>query len=1320
VRMIRGYRIIIMLATIFFTLLSCEKDVENEIVYSTETAEVSYEAYSDDPLVTFLVDTKESTSIDYKNNLQKTLNYSKIPFRAISLEKFNADPNLGINNKVVVITEPQELSDNAYNKILQFIDNGGMLLLPTISAGEKFEFLAGVLANTSRITNTEAKGYLSKDDILPDFKNKAFKIGTILYGISRENFSPNIKVIATSSNDLEYPAIVQNDLGNGKVILMNTSQAFEKRDRGLLFSMLLKGLEGMPYSVANTTSIFLDDFPAPLYDMAMEPVHSEMNVTQAQFYTDHWWPDMVELGEEEGLVYSAYVSFDYRNLTVPPFTFEEWEQSKKRVEGKSLSASDWLMNKIKKSKHELAFHGYNHVSLLKNDWPSYDFMVLGLKAAKKRWELKTYGKLPVTYVPPSNNIDSLGFAALAKVFPSIKYNASLYLGDFKEGGNREYDVEPYNDHFFNFPRVTSGYVMDVANQYNQQNLYLYTGIWSHFIHADDIYQIPANTINYEEVYEFRNQDRLGWKISEDGSEGLFPRFKSYIHQTKRLYPLMRFFAVKDAAKIAQDWRKSTYTYSFNKDEVKVKLSMEQANWWFVYVSSKNSALMEQSFKKRSYEFSKTAFHKGSLYMIKTPAGTISAPRIFSKNNNSNISLIEQYEQYLSLEELPVQANPSENIQQLKASIKNSNAYNESNWTELFQYLSWNNSQAEIWPLLKEKYENSNKDLRYIYLAEKFIKGSDYPDLQTRKYWMTEKIAISNDPKTKMDYIGYFGEQDEVKLSAAELVQLIKDADPDNRTSFIENLIKRYPDEAMSFFNEEAPCENYRNSGEIISWFYADHNNFEKAIAWSNCSNSIDKATVDQWYLKTTDVEKIKARDYTLYINWLLINEPSKATAELIDIDPCNPNYKSIALDIAYAFGNQGSYRKAIEWSNCTTEFPVLTKLFWHAQLKQTQEIEALYATTKSSNEKFDEIQAFLVSYFISEKNYKKAWTLTNTMAASAKKEELRTQFNKDVLYLDRSLQKELLLETPELFDAPIAASIRKKIRITESDFIQLNGIMVADRLDPNYYEAKLGYGLRDGKYNTHIFSAVKNQAYRVPVVNTNKENIDRGLYGLDYQFQTAIKPGKFNYSGGARLEFDTADNVYYHLRAGASISHDSLYSAAAAFRRPALTGGAYGLKIYQTQINIYEELRINKIFRSTLYLEGNHYDDDGTVDATAALTFYGKVYQNGRSSISGFTEIAGLLGNNDKSSGYPYWTLEERLYGGIGAGYSFIIPKKDINITLDAAYFLDTFSDNFQRYRGSLSYPFYDKLYFSGNLEFYTLKNFYSNNFGIGLKYYLD
>jgi predicted deacetylase len=35
---------------------------------------------------------------------------------------------------------------------------------------------------------------------------------------------------------------------------------------------------------------------------------------------------------------------------------------------------DWLVKDVAKNGHELAFHGYNHVSLLKEDWKNPKFI----------------------------------------------------------------------------------------------------------------------------------------------------------------------------------------------------------------------------------------------------------------------------------------------------------------------------------------------------------------------------------------------------------------------------------------------------------------------------------------------------------------------------------------------------------------------------------------------------------------------------------------------------------------------------------------------------------------------------------------------------------------------------------------------------------------------------------------------------------------------------------------------------------------------------------------------------------------------------------
>ena len=84
----------------------------------------------------------------------------------------------------------------------------------------------------------------------------------------------------------------------------------------------------------------------------------------------------------------------------------------------------------------------------------------------------------------------LGLRKLQEGAPSVKYIQSTYLGDFEEGGNREFDPEPYNDYFFDYPRISSGYFFEKDDIMNIESLYLFTGIWTHFVHPDDVFQLP--------------------------------------------------------------------------------------------------------------------------------------------------------------------------------------------------------------------------------------------------------------------------------------------------------------------------------------------------------------------------------------------------------------------------------------------------------------------------------------------------------------------------------------------------------------------------------------------------------------------------------------------------------------------------------------------------------------------------------------------------------------------------------------------------------------------------------------------------------------
>ena len=125
-------------------------------------------------------------------------------------------------------------------------------------------------------------------------------------------------------------------------------------------------------------------------------------MTTSDFVTKVWWPDMNKSAQEFHIPYAAMLTFDYRNKIDPPFTLDQWNSRKIKTNNRTEALPDWLVGELKKGNHELAFHGYNHVSLTKKMWPNAEMIENSMSAVRKKWELSNYGKFPTTYVPPSN------------------------------------------------------------------------------------------------------------------------------------------------------------------------------------------------------------------------------------------------------------------------------------------------------------------------------------------------------------------------------------------------------------------------------------------------------------------------------------------------------------------------------------------------------------------------------------------------------------------------------------------------------------------------------------------------------------------------------------------------------------------------------------------------------------------------------------------------------------------------------------------------------------------------------------------------------
>ncbi len=1324
-------------------LFGCQKDALEQV--EEANARIVYDAESEAPLVQFINDPSDTENQNFQTHIRKVTTYAKIPYARVSVKELIAEPVFAASTRVVVITNTKPIGRKLLKELISFVSNGGTVFLPSITEDPTYAFLAGLTPDTDYTISNIAKGFHFKTNFLPGMKGVLYDNKTVHSALLAENFLETITVLATAVNDEGVPTIIKHTLGAGKVISLNSDQEGRKQDRGLYFAALLSGLENIPYPIVNSSTIFIDDFPAPTYPIKREPITSEFNLDEATFYRDIWWPDMVSLANEEQLKYTAMVCFDYRNLDTPPFLFSEWEQATTTVAGNKKITGDIEMENVLRRGDELGLHGYNHISLMTEQWENPDFMQTALLAAQKKWKAGNYGPLPKTYVPPSNDIDSLGLAAIATAFPSLEYHSSLYLGDFNYGGEREFDVEPLNNHFFDFPRITSGYTLDPGTQFDLQSLYLYTGIWTHFIHPDDVYQIPDDSNNSSRGdYEYRNTENLNWKKTKKGEKAMLPRFKAFLKTFKQQYPMVRYLQAKEAATITKSWRNSTYVHNNSETEYSLSVAKnegQRANFWFVYSSATQSGNLERSFKEQQYDFSKTEVLDGYLYQVKTKLATITVPLLSKKHapKNKMISpeaqvLLDKYEKYLAgepyfstiEEEIAFAANQGKTakaITLLEQKISAATVVDAKEYEQLYQYYSWNDQEVLFYGFLETQYRQSPTSA-LVALSRTIAETNDYPNNVLRKVWMERQMKLfPTDVELRKNYLSYFGSEEELQeLDLADVERAFNDAVTlQEKAALLPKLLDENSVLLASFLSTLQPCENsvFTDSAHTIAQWYADSEHYVKAIAWSQCTDKISAEILILWRTESGEYAFLKDTNFTSYIQQLIEKNPALLTQELINITPCYYNFNTdMLVTIAYAFADQGSYRSAYQWSSCIENFDVKEQLQWLANMRAIDEMELRYSEYLIENPNSPGITLLMATLYSDLGEISSAWKLASTLTLDVTLEPLRQQLNKDVVYISAAEQEELLNTYSRLFYPEVAAILTKKLRINENDFLVSSSNVLADRLQPTTLTNELGYGRYSKNRNQHIFGITQNRPYALRLDSQEDGNTALELYGIYYSFKSKEKEQTLTYTARSGIEFSDSGTLYYQVEGGVALSKDSLFSSVQLSFKPALTAPAYNLDIYRAQLGLYEEYRFAPRWQLTAGLEGNYYTNK-VVDGLLTSTVKYNVISTKRNIITSYAEGAGMLGNTDYSLGYPYWTIEERVYGGIGLGYRYGLPRKELILEVDAATFLDTFSGTFQRYRGTASLPLFEYFYLNFNAEFYTLENFYSNNFTLGLRYHL-
>ncbi|MDZ7680254.1 MAG: DUF2194 domain-containing protein [Fodinibius sp.] len=491
----------------------------------------------------------------------------------------------------------------------------------------------------------------------------------------------------------------------------------------------------------------------------------------------------------------------------------------------------------------------------------------------------------------------MGLQAITTTMPSIKYMSSIYLGEVEEGGGREFSTDPLAPELFNYPRITSGFVNNEASNFNQNSLSLYSGIWTHFIHPDDVFQVNQRT---EDDFRSRNPLGLGWKSDEERDYGLYDVFKQRLEETKQRFPFTRFITAREAGPIVQRWVNTQTYYEEQKKQlhvtgrsIKQGLPENKQKFWFAYVNDKNSNHFEDSLAASDIDFRKSPLWQGSLYQFKSSADTLRVPLLRASNqeNNQLVSrAINRYQQFMNPPDSVAAANGQwrdTRLQDALAALSNNpNAkLRQENVIELA--VEFDSVGVAISILERRLMSNSSWDTED---SKRLIKFYGWQNAAPRAYDFAEKLWNKYQNKSVLRFNDTLTAQLGIPSQAYQerwlrrayrlnpddssiLKQLVTNADSwENRKKYLTELIAANPHSdslyayaiqqsignagsaqtielLQSFPDSQYVDQQLRPYADQIAYRYAEQNELTRAGMWAQRSNDVPQETQLSWLLQ---------------------------------------------------------------------------------------------------------------------------------------------------------------------------------------------------------------------------------------------------------------------------------------------------------------------------------------------------------------------------------------------------------------------------------------------------------------------------------------
>ena len=494
--------------------------------------------------IAILAESNNDKALTVLGFTESVLRRSKIDYQIISTRDFRGMVPLDLTpfTAVGLILS----SDNGLDPAIldQYLKDGGSIVSLIEGRYDKIAPYLGIKEQRRGIRDSTGyrfeSGFFTGENITLEDRTVEWRPG---WGIPVDN----AKILATDYSR-RVPLLWKIKINNGNVLVWNWDNFVFGEFLGYILESFVYIQDVGVVATPALSIMYLDDWPLPMYNVVRNPI----KITDTEFYTDIWWPEIKEILATWNQPFSSYIIFNYNATTRPPFETGEFFVAKGNAPTKA--AYEQLDAGI-----ELGLHGYNHVSptLQKSEinafvWSSKEELEVGFTHAKNEW-IRFLGEysLPRTYVAPHNIISKDGLEVLHKVFPTIKSVSTLRAG---EGEGETHDFGPYPDFpdIYMMPRMTSGYLFTSENKSSAISGIVGPGLWSHFIHPDDLFD------------PYRSQGKSWDEIKEE--------FTSMFRFIRTSYPWLRPVNAYDGYRAMMEFDDTGVDFRFTGDDLVVNSS----------------------------------------------------------------------------------------------------------------------------------------------------------------------------------------------------------------------------------------------------------------------------------------------------------------------------------------------------------------------------------------------------------------------------------------------------------------------------------------------------------------------------------------------------------------------------------------------------------------------------------------------------------------------------------------------------------------------------------------------------------------------------